>query len=48
MKNGLLHTWQKSMELLGCLATNGGKDVKDLRDLHTDDLEYEIALSMMV
>ena len=28
---------------LGCLATNGGKEVKDLRELHTDDLEYEIA-----
>ena len=26
---------------LGCLATNGGKEVKDLRELHTDDLEYE-------
>ena len=28
---------------LGCLATNGGKEVKDLRELHTDDLGYEIA-----
>ena len=28
---------------LGCLATNGGKDVKDLRELLTEGMEYEIA-----
>ena len=29
---------------LGCLATNGGKDVKDLRELFTEgEKEYEIA-----
>mgnify|MGYP005674465601 CR=1 FL=1 len=29
---------------LGCLATNGGKDVKDLRELHTEGMEYELSL----
>ena len=29
---------------LGCLATNGGKDVKDLRELLTEGMQYEIAI----
>ena len=29
---------------LGCLATKGGKDVKDLRELLTEGMEYEIAV----
>ncbi len=28
---------------LGCLASNGGKDVADLRDLYASNLEYEFA-----
>ena len=28
---------------LGCLASNGGKDAKDLRELHVDGLQYQIA-----